>query len=387
MTQNSRSTATPGKKGHTRAYRITALIFAIPAALIIAGMVALSYTPTCTGNNFSAGEGSPNRAVTYYCYGSAEVLNLEALDVPAPRENQLLVRVHAASINPLEWHYLHGEPYIMRLSSGLARPADTRLGVDFAGVVEATGSGVTQFAVGDEVFGMSQGTFADYITVSQTARISKKPPNVSFEEAAGMGIAASTALIAVRDKGAIQPGQRVLVNGASGGVGTYAVQLAKYYGAHVTGVSSARNHDLVRSLGADHMIDYANEDFTETTEPYDVIIDAVGNHSLRALRRALVHDGIAVLITGPKKDPWLGPVSLSVRAALYDPLVSQQFPGVMESVPQRDMDFLAELMESGELRTVVDQRFDLSEIQAGIAYQEQGRTRGKNIVVIRQYAR
>jgi NADPH:quinone reductase-like Zn-dependent oxidoreductase len=370
----------PTSQRKRRRIKILIALLAVPATLVLAGMLTLSYTSDCPDP--PSGEVGATRAVTYYCYGTADVLNLEALEVPVPAENELLVRVHAAALNPLEWHYLHGEPYVMRLMSGLGKPNVTRLGVDFAGTVEATGAAVTRFTVGDEIFGMNVGTFADYITVRETARITRKPANVSFEEAAGVGIAGSTALIAVRDKGAVAPGKRVLVNGASGGVGTYAVQLAKYYGAHVTGVSSARNHELVRSLGADHMIDYAQEDFTQTDAPYDVIIDAVGNQSLRALRRALVPDGIAVLVTGPKRDRWFGPLAYTARAGLYAPLVSQQFPGVMETVPQRDMDFLAGLMEEGALRTVIDRRFDLAEIRVGFAYLEQGRTRGKNIVVI-----
>jgi NADPH:quinone reductase-like Zn-dependent oxidoreductase len=365
-----------------RRIKVLTAVLAVPAMLVLAGMVVVSHTSACSAPDSTRGDGDAMRAVTYYCYGTADVLNLEMLDVPVPRENELLVRVHAASLNPLEWHYLHGEPYVMRLVSGIGKPKATRLGVDFAGTVTAVGAGVTQFAIGDAVFGMHHGTFADYITVPEHARIARKPANVSYEEAAGTGIAASTALIAVRDKGGVGQGTRVLVNGASGGVGTYTVQIAKHYGAHVTGVSSARNHDLVRSLGADHMIDYALEDFTETDVPYDVIIDLVGNHTLRALRRALASDGIAVLVTGPKHDPWLGPVTQTIRKTLYGPLVSQQFVGVLEAVPQRDMEFLADMMAAGELRTVIDGRFELSEIRDGIAYLERGRTRGKNIVVM-----
>src|SRR3982751_5155307 len=238
---------------------------------------------------------NPVKAIVYCDYGVAN-LRLEEIEKPAPNDDQILVRVRAASINPYDWHFVEGTPYVMRaMGVGLRKPKDTRLGVDFAGTVEAVGKNVTQFKPGDEVLGGRGGASAQYVCPGATRAVALKPANVSFEDAASVNIAGITALQALRDKGKLQPGQKVLINGASGGVGTFAVQIAKSLGADVTGVCSTRNLDLVKSLGADHVIDYTKDDFTKGDQRYDVIYDLIGNHSFSERRHVLKPGGICVL--------------------------------------------------------------------------------------------
>src|ERR1700729_3283717 len=236
------------------------------------------------------------KAIVYHDYGSPDVLQLEEIEKPVAADNEVLIKVRAASINPLDWHFMRGTPYIVRIvMTGLSKPKNPRLGVDVAGQVEAVGSKVTQFKAGDEVFGTCRGAFAEYVCTSESNLVIK-PNNVTFEQAACVPIAAFTALQGLRDKGQIQPGQKVLINGASGGVGTFAVQIAKSFGAEVTGVCSTRNMDMVRSIGADYVIDYTQEDFTKRGQAYDLIFDCVGNHSLSACRRVLGPQGICILV-------------------------------------------------------------------------------------------
>ncbi|NZA27148.1 NAD(P)-dependent alcohol dehydrogenase [Luteimonas sp. SJ-92] len=322
------------------------------------------------------------QAVRAHCYGSVEVLALERVARPAPGDDELLVRVHAAGVNPLDWHYMQGKPYFMRFFSGIGRPEDARAGVDFAGTVEAVGRDVRRFKPGDAVFGGRSGAFAEYLVVKEGGTVAHKPAGMSFEEAAAIPVAAVTALQAVRDAGQVQSGQRVLVNGASGGVGTYAVQIAKALGADVTGVSSTRNLELVRALGADQVIDYTQADFTAGAERYDVIIDNVGNRPLRAYRRALEPDGILVMVTGPKADPWLGPISRVLWAKLSSPFVSQTQASLFADLNPQDLEVLRGMVEAGSLRSVIDQRYALARVPEAIAYLERGRTRGKNVVVV-----
>ncbi|MEZ4726213.1 MAG: NAD(P)-dependent alcohol dehydrogenase [Caldilineaceae bacterium] len=235
------------------------------------------------------------KAVVYPTYGSPDVLELRTVEQPAPKDNQVRIKVYAAAANPLDWHRMRGAPFLVRLSDGLRKPKDSRLGADIAGRVEAVGSAVTTFQPGDEVFGeIGAGGFAEYVCVKETA-LAPKPANLSFAEAAAAPVAALTALQGLRNHGKLQAGQTVLINGASGGVGTFAVQMAKAFGAQVTGVCSTRNLDLVRSLGADQMIDYTQTDFTKTGQRYDLIFDAVGNQSVAAYRRALTPQGISVV--------------------------------------------------------------------------------------------
>src|ERR1043166_6291306 len=262
-------------------------------------LVFISYwrsTNDCA--RYSAAPQNPIKAVVYCDYGIAN-LKYQDIEKPTPTDDQVLVRVRAASINPYDWHFVEGTPKLFRLLAfGLRKPKDTRLGVDFAGVVEAVGKNVTQFKPGDEVFGGKGGAFGQYVTPRADRAIALKPANVSFEEAASINIAGLTALQAIRDKGKVQPGQKVLINGASGGVGTFAVQIAKSFGADVTGVCSTRNVDLVRSIGADHVIDYTKEDFTKGDQRYDVIFDNVQNHTFSECRRVLTPNGIYVMIGG-----------------------------------------------------------------------------------------
>src|ERR1700748_479285 len=261
--------------------------------LVVWGLFAY-WTSSNDCARYSLAPSNPMKAIVYCDYGLAN-LKLEEIEKPVPNDDQILVRVRAASINPYDWHFVEGTPYVMRaMGVGLRTPKDTRLGVDFAGTVEAVGKNVTQFKPGDEVFGGRGGAFAQYVCPSATRAVALKPANVSFEDAASVNIAGITALQAVRDKGKVQPGQKVLINGASGGVGTFAVQIAKSFGADVTGVCSTRNLDMVRSLGADHVIDYTKEDFTKGDQRYDVILDNVANHSLSEFRRVLKPNGIYV---------------------------------------------------------------------------------------------
>ena len=232
------------------------------------------------------------KAIVYHNYGSPDVLRFEEIEKPIAGDNEVLIKVRAASVNPLDWHFMRGTPYLVRLMAGLRKPKVTRLGVDVAGQVEAVGRNVTQFKPGDEVFGSCRGAFAEYACAPPSRALVMKPDNVTFEQAASVPVAAFTALQGLRDKGHIQPGQKVLINGAAGGVGTFAVQIAKSFGADVTGVCSTRNVDMVRSIGADQVIDYTQEDFTKSGQRYDLIFDCVGNHSLSACRRVLNPKGI-----------------------------------------------------------------------------------------------
>jgi NADPH:quinone reductase-like Zn-dependent oxidoreductase len=357
---------------------------AVLATAVAALAVALSRDEPCAPATAPPAGTETMRAIVRRCYGGPEVIELATLAKPVPGDEQVLVRVHAAAVNPLDHHYLHGKPYIMRLSSGLGTPTEPRLGVDYAGTVEAVGSKVTKFKPGDAVFGGRDGALGEYVLARHDRAIALKPGNVSFEQAAGAGVAAITALQALRDKGRVEAGQRVLVNGASGGVGTFAVQIAKAMGAEVTGVQSTRNLELVRSLGADHVIDYTREDFTGGDVRYDVIVDNVGNQPLLALRRVLTPGGIVVGISGPKDNPWFGPIGRSLRAALLSPFVSQTYLTLLAEFNQPDMETLADLMASGKVVPVIDREFPLAQAAEAIAYLETGRARGKVIVVVSQ---
>ncbi|MCU0977273.1 MAG: NAD(P)-dependent alcohol dehydrogenase [Steroidobacteraceae bacterium] len=355
---------------------------AVFVAACAAFAVAISYNAGCDASKLVPGGTPVMKAIVYRCYGPPSVLQLEDVARPEPGDDQLLVRVHAAAANPLDWHYMRGEPYVMRLSSGLGRPNETQLGVDFAGTVEAVGRNVTRFKPGDAVFGSRTGAFAEYVVVREDRAVIHKPSNLGFEEAAAVPIAAVTALQAVRDKGRVQAGQRVLVNGASGGVGTYAVQIAKALGAEVTGVSSTRNLALVRSLGADHVIDYTRENFTEGAQRYDVIIDNVGSHSLLAYRKVLEPNGIVVMVGSTSKGAWIGPLARPMSALLLSPFVSQKFEMLLAEFNPADMETLGQLLASGQVRSVIDRRYALAEVPAAIAYLEEGRARGKVVIQV-----
>jgi NADPH:quinone reductase-like Zn-dependent oxidoreductase len=323
------------------------------------------------------------KAIVYCNYGVPN-LKFQEIEKPTPADDQLLVKVRAASVNPLDWHFIEGTPYFMRaIGTGLRKPKDTRLGVDFAGTVEAVGKNVTKFKPGDEVFGGRDGAFAEYVCVREPRAVALKPANITFEQAASVPIAAITALQGVRDKGKVQPGQKVLINGASGGVGTFAVQIAKSFGADVTGVCSTRNLDMVRSLGADHVIDYTKEDFTKGDQHYDVILDNVTNHSLSECRRVLNPDGRYVLIGGggANEGRWLGPgLTQAFKAMVLSKFVSQKMGMMLAELNQKDLTFLADLMESGKVTPVIDRTYKLSELPQAIQYLEQGHARGKVVI-------
>jgi NADPH:quinone reductase-like Zn-dependent oxidoreductase len=313
-------------------------------------------------------------------FGSPDVLRLTNIEKPVPTDSQVLVRVLAAAINPADWHAMRGTPVIARFAMGWRKPADIRFGGDFAGIVEAVGKAVTRFAPGDSVFGARTGALAEYVTLRET-RAARMPSNASFEQAAAMPIAGITALQGVRDNGAVRAGQKVLVNGASGGVGTYAVQIAKSLGAVVTGVCSARNVDMVRSIGADHVIDYTTTNFTRGTERYDVIIDNVGNHSLGDLSRVLAPAGTYVMIGG---DPgkWLSPIPRVAATLLRSKFSDRQWRFFVASMNGEDLKALGDLMQSGRLTSVIDRRYRFEEVPEAVRYLETGRARGKVVIAV-----
>ena len=328
---------------------------------------------------------NPMKAIVYCDYGLNN-LTLEQIEKPVPNDDQLLVRVRAASLNPYDWHFVEGTPYVIRAIGGvgLRKPKDTRLGVDFAGTVEAVGKNVTQFKPGDEVFGGRGGAFAEYVCPRATRAVAMKPTNVSFEEAAAVNIAGITALQGVRDKGKVQAGQKVLINGASGGVGTFAVQIAKSLGAEVTGVCSTRNVDLVKSLGADHVIDYTKEDFTKGAERYDVMLDNVGNRSLSECKGVLTPKGKYVLVGGggASDQGFLGGLGKALWAVVYSKFVNQQMGMMMADANQKDLTILADMMQSGKVKAVIDRTYKLDQVPEAIRYLEQGHARGKVIITV-----
>jgi len=323
-------------------------------------------------------------AVVRRCYGSYDVLSMEQVAKPARAADEVLVKVHSASVNPLDWHMLTGKPYVMRLSTGFGVPEQVRIGTDFAGTVESVGRDVTRFQPGDEVFGATRGAFAQYVAVRAQASLVRKPAELTFEQAAAIPIAAVTALQGLRDKARLRAGQHVLINGASGGVGTFAVQLAKIWRAKVTGVSSTRNVELVRSIGADQVIDYTHERFIDGDVRYDIVFDTVGNHSLLELRRVLKPGGIVVLVGGSKRDPWLGPLWRSIGAAVLGPFVHEKLVKFYAHMNAEDLDLLAGLARSGKLTPVVDLRFPLVEVPAALEYLAGRHARGKVIVNVEE---
>ena len=360
-------------------YKVTGVFLIVVAVALLSLALVLSHSSACGPAPVLPENAKLMKAVVYRCYGSPDVLEFGDFEKPAPADNEVLVKVQAAAVNPLDWHYMRGSPYIMRLGTGLGAPKNTGLGVDFAGTVEAVGRNVKQFKPGDEVFGGGRGAFAEYVTVREDRALVLKPANLTFEQAASVPIAAITALQGLRDKGHIKPGQKVLINGASGGVGTFAVQIAKSYGAEVTGVCSTRNLEMVRSLGADHVIDYTQDDYTENGQRYDLIMDMVGNHSLSANRQALNPEGIFVIIGGSKGN-WLGPLMSPIKALMYSPFVGQEFVMLIAKMRKEDLTVLSDLMKSGEVTPVIDRRYPLSEVPAAIRYSEEGHARGKIVI-------
>ena len=314
------------------------------------------------------------KAIVYTQYGPPEVLQLTEVEKPTPGDNEVLVKVQAASANPADWHTMRAEPFLARLANGLLKPRNSRLGADLAGQVEVVGRSVTQFQRGEEVFGSlpldAMGSFAEYVC-AQEDLLALKPASLTFEQAAAVPLAAFTALQGLRDKGQIQSGQKILVNGASGGVGTFAVQIAKSYGTEVTGVCSTRNLDLVRSLGADHVIDYTTEDFTQNGQQYDLIFDAVGNRSVSDYRRALSPNGICAVA---------GFTSMSRLFQIM--FLGGKKISLMETARanQKDLMVIKELLEAGKVVPVIDGTYPLNQVSEAIRYLEAGHARGKVVI-------
>jgi NADPH:quinone reductase-like Zn-dependent oxidoreductase len=322
------------------------------------------------------------KAIVHNRYGSPEVLRYEEIEKSAPKDDEVLIRVRAASVNPADRAFMRGEPYVVRFVVGLSKSKVKRAGIDVSGLVEATGRNVTRFRPGDEVFGSCRGSFAEYVCAPESSLVTK-PGNMTFEQAASVPVAGYTALQALRNKGHVRPGQKVLINGASGGVGTFAVQIAKSFGADVTGVCSTRNVEMVRSIGADHVIDYTQEDFTRGARRYEVIVDTAGNHSLAACRRVLSPTGIYVGVGGP----WRGYIALLaqlITASVWSRFSNRKLRTLLARGSTEDLTILRDLMEAGKVTPVVDRRYDLREVPQAIHYLEQGHARGKIVITVQQ---
>lgn len=320
------------------------------------------------------------KAVTRTEYGRADVLRLSEVEKPVPAVDEVLVRVRAACVNPVDWHGLTGEPYILRLQEGLRGPKSDRLGADFAGTVEAVGSSVTRFRPGDEVFGIKHGAFAQYVVAREDRAVASKPAGASLEQAATLGVAAITALQGLRDKGGLEAGQRVLVNGASGGVGTFAVQIAKAFGAHVTGVCSPPNVETAGSLGADEVVDYTREDFTRRGRRYDLLLDIAGNRSWSECKRVLGPAAKLVRVGGPKTNRWVGPLGRMVKLLVLTAGRSPKATWFIASPKREDLETLRELVQSGAVKPVIDRRYELSQVADALAYLAEGHARGKIVL-------
>ena len=322
------------------------------------------------------------KAIVQDTYGSADVLRLRDIDKPAIADDEVLVRVHAAGLDRGVWHLMTGLPYPIRLAGyGLRAPRTPVPGTDMAGVVEAVGGDVTRFQAGDEVFGIGKGAFAEYARAPES-KLAPKPANLSFEQAAAVAISGSTALQALRDHGRVEPGQQVLIIGASGGVGTYAVQLAHVFGAAVTAVCSTTKVDMVRSLGAEHVIEYTHDDFADRDQRYDVILDIGGNPSLSRLRRVLAPKGTLVIVGGEAGGRWLGGMDRQLRALLLSRFVDQKLGTFVSRENHEDLIVLKELIEAGKITPVVDRTYELIEASQAIRYLEQGHARGKVVITV-----
>jgi NADPH:quinone reductase-like Zn-dependent oxidoreductase len=359
-------------------------------AWVIAGAISLALVALLIGYWTSSNtcydrktvpQGALMEAIVYCDYGSPDVLKIQNIEKPTPEDDQLLVRVRAASVNPLDWHYMRGTPYFMRMGAGLRRPKVTRLGVDFAGTVEAVGKNVQRLKPGDEVFGGRTGAFAEYVTVREDRAVVLKPATLTFEQAASVPVAAITALQALRDKGKVQSGQKVLINGASGGVGTFAVQIAKSFGAEVTGVCSTRNVDMVRSIGADRVVDYTKEDFTNSEQRYDLILDMVGNRSFSEYRRVMNPKGKYIMVGGPP-GRWIDPLPGVLSAFVLSRFVSQDIDIFLAQLNKQDLNMLGDLMQAGKVKPVIDRQYKLSEVPKAIGYVEEGHARGKVVIAV-----
>lgn len=319
------------------------------------------------------------KAIVYHEYGSPDVLKCEEIEKPVPKDDEVLIKVRAAAVNPLDWRLMKGEPRALRIMPRLLKMPIGRPGVDVAGEVEAVGRNVKQFKPGDAVFGAARGGFAEY-ACTRDSRIAMKPDNVTFEQAASVNVAGLTALQGLRDKGKIQPGNKVLINGAAGGVGTFAVQIAKWFGAHVTGVCSTRNLEMVRSIGADEVIDYTQQDFTKSNQRYDLILDCVGNHSFSACRRILNPEGRSVMIGAPHDISVTGLLAQMTGALLLSVFSSQKAVMFIAKSSHDDLKLLGELIATGKLKPVIDRCYSLSDAAAAVRHVEEGHARGKVVI-------
>ncbi|HEU0212917.1 MAG TPA: NAD(P)-dependent alcohol dehydrogenase [Jiangellaceae bacterium] len=323
------------------------------------------------------------KAIVQDVYGSADVLELRDIEKPEIGDDEGLIRVHAAGVDRGVWHLMTGQAYLIRLVGyGFRKPKNPVRGREVAGRVEAVGKNVTRFRPGDAVMGVGEGSFAEYVRARED-KLVPKPANLTFEQAAAVPISATTALQGLRDKGQVQPGQKVLIIGASGGVGTYAVQLAKAFGAEVTGVCSTAKVDLVRSIGADHVIDYTREDFAGSGQLYDLILDIGGNRSLSHLRRALAAEGTLVLVGGEGGGRWIGGMDRQVRALAISPFVRQKLTMFVAREHHEELQFLSQLIEAGKVTPVIDRTFSLGEVPDAIRYLDAGQTRGKLVISVR----
>ncbi len=320
------------------------------------------------------------KAIVYRTYGGPDVLRFEDVPTPTPAPNQALVRIRAASVNPYDWHFMRGSPSLMRIMTGLARPKDDRLGVDAAGIVEAVGREVTRLKAGDEVFGPCRGAFAEYACGTE-ASLAIKPATVTFEQAATVPIAGLTALQSVRDTGQLQRGQRVLINGASGGVGTFAVQIAKWLGADVTAVCGTRHIDLVRALGASHVVDYTREDFTARGERYDLILDCYADRPRRACVRAVMPAGRYVLVGAPGRG-LLGPLRAMLAALMLKPFVKPNVAIAAAKPGHADLALIGDLIGAGTIKPVLERRYPLQNTADAIRYVEDGHPGGKVVITV-----
>ena len=364
----------------SRRSKVLSVIGGLVVLLLTCAMVLLSHNGTCEAPPPLAANLPFMRAMVYRCYGAPQMVKLETLEKPRPAPDRVLVKVAVAAVNPLDWHYLEGEPYLMRAMSGVGRPTDIRLGVDFAGTVEAVGADVKRFKPGDRVFGGADGSFAEYVTPRAEGSIALLPANVSFEQAAALPIAGVTALQALRDRGQVRPGMSVLINGASGGVGTYAVQIAKILGAKETGVCSTRNLAMVRSIGADKVIDYTREDFTLLADHYDLIIDIVGSHSQSEYRRVLTPSGAVIMVGGVNCGVCVGPLLAWLGESVAAPFMAKKSLTFLAELNGRDLTQLGGWMAAGKLTSVIDRKYALTEVPAALGYLEQGHARGKVLI-------
>lgn len=322
------------------------------------------------------------KAIRYYAYGTPDVLTLEDVPTPSPGNNDILVRIRAASVNPLDFHFLRGTPYLVRALSGLRKPKVNGLGADMAGLVAAIGKEVTGFAVGDEVFGSRSETFAEYACLPQDGAVERKPLNLTFEQAASVPLAASTALQALRDKAQVQADQRILITGAGGGVGTFAVQIGRALGAEVTGVCSTAKVDLVRSIGADHVIDYTKEDFTRSGQRYDALIDIAGGKSVSECIRVLNPRGVLVSVGGPVNGQWIGPLTGPARLLVLSPFVTQRLVPFLAQQRRDDLAVLRQLLEDKNVTPIIGRKYPLTEVPEALRYLAEGHATGKVVITV-----